>query len=122
MTQTAIKVAAKATKAKQHIYKHTRSLQKSAENFREDFAELDSTNYAESMDPKRKNYQIKPEYPEAIAVKDQLAAIKGTYGLQSQYKKKYFNAAHYDLMKELVPIRQGFRSKKASVEAQKVIA
>ena len=122
LTQTSIKAAKEATKAKPHIYKHTRSLQKSAKNFREDFAELDSTNYAESMDAKRKNYQIKPEYPDPLAVKIQLAAIKGTYGFQSQYKNKYFNNAHYDLVKELVPIRQSFRSNKVSVDAQRAIA
>ena len=47
---------------KKKVYKHTKYLQRSAQKFREDFKDLDSTVYAESMDSKRKNYQIRPEY------------------------------------------------------------
>ena len=47
---------------KKKLYKHTKYLQRAAKKVREDFQDLDSTAYAESMDPKRKNYQIRPEY------------------------------------------------------------
>ena len=81
---------------------------------------MESTKFAETMDG-RENYQITPEYPEPIAVKFQVAAITGTHGIRPQDKKKYWNAAHYDLMKALVPIRKKWsdQQKVKSIEAKK---
>ena len=60
---------------------HTKHLKRAAAQFRKDFADLDSTNYAESMDRKKKHYQIDPEYAEPIDAKKQLYAINGLHGL-----------------------------------------
>ena len=90
-------------------YKHTKQLIRSASQFKEDFKDLDSTKYAESMDG-RPHYQIKKEYPDAIPARTQVASIYGTHGLQEKNKKQYFNAAHYDLIRAIVPLRTAFRN------------
>ena len=60
---------------------HTKHLKRAAAQFKKDFADLDSTKYAESMDPKKKHYQIDPEYAAPIEAKKQVAAINGNFGL-----------------------------------------
>ena len=78
---------------------HTKHLKRAAAQFKKDFADLDSTKYAESMDPKKKHYQIDPEYAEPIDAKKQLYAINGIYGLGDMHKKKYPNVNHFDLVR-----------------------
>ena len=54
---------------KKPIYNHSRYLQRSAQQFRKDFQDLDSTKYAESMDVKKKHYQIDPEYKKPVSAR-----------------------------------------------------
>ena len=74
------------------------------------------------MDTKRANYQIRPEYPTPMKAKFQVAAIEGRNGLSSKDKHNYYNAAHFDLIKQLVPIRTAFRCKKNLESTQRELA
>jgi len=62
------------------------------------------------MDFSRKDYQVRPEYPEPTPARYQMAAITGAYGLDKSRKHKYANAAHFDLISKLVPLRESFRA------------
>ena len=51
---------------KKPIYKHQRHLERSVQQFKEDFKDLDSTKYAESMDFNRNYFQPPLEYPKPL--------------------------------------------------------
>jgi len=74
------------------------------------------------MDANKKHYQVKKEYPEPISMKVQNAAITGQFGLAQLDKSKYFNAAHFDLIRSVVPLRDLFRKTRIDKEAQMQIA
>ena len=107
---------------KEAKFKHTQHLKRAATQFKKDFADLDSTKYAESMDPKKKHYQVDPEYPEPIDAKKQVLAINGSYGLGPQHKKKYPNANHFDLVRQVVPLRPLYRQHRYDDKQRKAFA
>lgn len=51
-----------------------------------------------------------------------MAAITGKFGLGKEQKKLYPNAAHFDLMTKLVPLRTSFRHYRTDKVAQQAIA
>mmetsp|Transcript_27223 Transcript_27223/g.36378 ORF Transcript_27223/g.36378 Transcript_27223/m.36378 type:complete len:268 (-) Transcript_27223:1187-1990(-) len=74
------------------------------------------------MDTTKKTYLIKPEYPEPISIKYQMAAINGQFGLGKIHKSKYANAAHFDLISKIVPLRIQFRKTHGGQKAQQELA
>ena len=68
--------------------------------------------------PKTKyGYLVKPEYPEPIKMKWQLMSINGHHGFGQQNKHKYANAAYYDLISKIVPLRHQFRKTRRGQDA-----
>ena len=92
-------------------FNHGRHLKKAAQQFKKNFEDLDSTKYAEMMQKTEGKYGhlVKPEYPEPVPMKWQLMTISGNHGLGKMNKKKYPNAAYFDLISKIVPLRHQFR-------------
>ena len=74
------------------------------------------------MDFSKKDYQVRPEYPEPTPARFQMAAITGAYGLGTSKKHKYVNAAHFDLISKVVPLREAFRAMRRDKKAREEIA
>ena len=51
-----------------------------------------------------------------------MLAITGRLGLTNDVKRKYANAAYFDLIKAIVPIRESFRGKRKEPVSQAVLA
>lgn len=63
ITQAAIKASRVPPEPKKKVYKHTAKLIRSAQQFPENFKDLESTKHAEAMHkPTDINYEVKPEY------------------------------------------------------------
>lgn len=107
---------------KKFVNKTNQKLVASAQKFREEFKDLESTTYAESMDPTRNSYQIRAEYPTPNPTRFQMAAINGTHGFHPSMKSKYYGAAHFDLMRKIFPLRVSFRNEKYDASARREMA
>lgn len=71
------------------------------------------------MDPKTKNYQIRPEYIAPLKASVQNAAIEGKHGLKDgKFKGHYHNSEHFDLISKIVPLRNAFRHPNATQKKQ----